>query len=164
MEKKIRTSNLDQELNRLKSQNLVLPKNPLRAAMAAQEMYGMASSRSLQQDLTRISSGDNEATLKTIRENSRLSRAMRTSRMNKVGSSGDVYSAIPRFYDPMEYWDLSGLPWNMADEGHRHKLHKWMRLYYMTHYLVPILVDIFTRFPLAGMSLQSKDDQLTNFY
>jgi hypothetical protein len=165
MEKKIRTSNLDQELSRLKSQNLILPKNPLRAAMAAQEMYGMASSRSLQSDLTRISSGDNEATLKTIRENTRLARAMRPSRMQKTGGAGgDAYAAIPRFYDPMEYWDLSGLPWNMADEGHRHKLHKWMRLYYMTHYLVPILVDIFTRFPLAGMYLNSKDDQLTAFY
>jgi hypothetical protein len=163
MDKKIRTSNLDQELLRLKNQNLVLPKNPLRAAMSAQEMYGMASSRSLEKDLSRVSGGDNEATLKTIRENTRLSRAMRTSRMNKVGGS-DTFSAIPRFYDPMEYWDLSGLPWNMADEGHRHKLHKWMRLYYMTHYLVPILVDIFTRFPLSGMYLQSKDDQLTSFY
>src|SRR5665213_1870526 len=51
---------------------------------------------------------------------------------------GDVFNAIPRFYDPLEYWDLSGLPWNVADEGHRHKLHKWLRLYYATHYLVPI--------------------------
>lgn len=164
MEKKIRTSGLDQELTRLKNQNLVLPKNPLRAAISAKEMYGMASSRSLQSDLTRISSGDNEETLKIMRENSRLARAVRSSRMRKMASSGDSYAAIPRFYDPMEYWDLSGLPWNMADEGHRHKLHKWMRLYYMTHYLVPILVDIFTRFPLAGMYLQSKDDQLTAFY
>jgi hypothetical protein len=71
---------------------------------------------------------------------------------------------MPRFYDPMEYWDLSGLPWNMADEGHRHKLHKWLRLFYATHYLVPILIDIFTRFPLVGMSLESKDKSLTAFY
>jgi hypothetical protein len=64
----------------------------------------------------------------------------------------------------MEYWDLSGLPWNMADEGHRHKLHKWLRLYYATHRLVPILVDIFTRFPLVGMHLYSKDKKITEFY
>lgn len=164
MEKKPRTSNLDRELGRLKGQNLVLPRNPLRATMAVQDMYGMASSRSLREDLTRISSTDNEAHIAMMRENTRLSRAVRASRMQKTGAASDVYAAIPRFYDPMEYWDLSGLPWNMADEGHRHKLHKWMRLYYMTHYLVPILVDIFTRFPLAGMYLSSKDDQLTKFY
>ena len=164
MEKKIRTSDLDRELTRLKNQSLTLPKNPMRALGSVQEMYGMAKSGSLKEDLTRINGGDNEAQLKIIRENTRLARAVRASRMQKTSTSGDVYAAIPRFYDPMEYWDLSGLPWNMADEGHRHKLHKWMRLYYMTHYLVPILVDIFTRFPLAGMYLESKDDQLTAFY
>lgn len=88
--------------------------------------------------------------------------------MPKFGSSGgmggDVVNAIPRFYDPLEYWDLSGLPWNVQDEGHRHKLHKWLRLYYATHYLVPILVDIFTRFPLVGMELESKDNKITEFY
>ena len=75
-----------------------------------------------------------------------------------------MLAAIPRFYDPMEFWDLSGMPFNMADEAHRHKLHKWMRLYYSTHYLVPTLVDIYTRFPLSGLSLYSKDKQLTSFY
>jgi len=83
-----------------------------------------------------------------------------------VGTStgGDAYNAIPRFYDPLEYWDISGLPWNVADEGHRHKLHKWLRLYYATHYLVPILIDIFTRFPLVGMELECKDPKLKEVY
>jgi hypothetical protein len=52
----------------------------------------------------------------------------------------------------------------MADEGHRHKLHKWLRLYYATHYLVPILIDIFTRFPLVGMDFYCKDKKLAEFY
>lgn len=90
----------------------------------------------------------------------------KTSMIGGGGSpmGGDVYSAIPRFYDPLEYWDLSGLPWNVADEGHRHKLHKWLRLYYATHYLVPILIDIFTRFPLVGMELEGKDPSLNEIY
>jgi hypothetical protein len=90
----------------------------------------------------------------------------KTAVVNGGGSplGGDVYNGIPRFYDPLEYWDLSGLPWNVADEGHRHKLHKWLRLYYATHYLVPILVDIFTRFPLVGMELSCKDSALTDVY
>ncbi len=90
----------------------------------------------------------------------------RTSMLGGGGNAlgGDVYNAIPRFYDPLEYWDISGLPWNVADEGHRHKLHKWLRLYYATHYLVPILIDIFTRFPLVGMELESPDQKLTAIY
>src|SRR5271166_1178932 len=81
-----------------------------------------------------------------------------------VPSGTDAQNAIPRFYDPLEYWDLSGLPWNVADEGHRHKLHKWLRLYYATHYLVPTLIDIFTRFPLIGMEFECKDHALTDIY
>lgn len=90
----------------------------------------------------------------------------KTSMLGGAGSplGGDVYNAIPRFYDPLEYWDLSGLPWNVADEGHRHKLHKWLRLYYATHYLVPVLVDIFTRFPLVGLELSCKDPALVEIY
>jgi hypothetical protein len=95
------------------------------------------------------------------------SRMQRTSVIGGGGGSpmgGDALNAIPRFYDPLEYWDLSGLPWNVADEGHRHKLHKWLRLYYATHYLVPQLVDIFTRFPLAGLELQHEDPALRRVY
>jgi hypothetical protein len=128
-----------------------------------------------------------------LRENAALSRAMGAKRgLSRQGSmshearrnrhdrlypklagqhfamgspvGGDVMNAIPRFYDPLEYWDLSGLPWNVQDEGHRHKLHKWLRLYYATHYLVPILVDIFTRFPLVGMELECKDPYIRDFY
>jgi hypothetical protein len=96
----------------------------------------------------------------------RWSGTMHTSVVGGSSNSmgGDVLNAIPRFYDPLEYWDLSGLPWNVADEGHRHKLHKWLRLYYATHYLVPILVDIFTRFPLVGMELQHEDTALKDVY
>lgn len=95
------------------------------------------------------------------------SQAREQSNMQHYGATsvgGDVFNAVPRFYDPLEYWDISGLPWNVEDEGHRHKLHKWLRLYYATHYLVPILVDIFTRFPLVGMELESKDPLLKDFY
>lgn len=95
---------------------------------------------------------------------SAMGRSRRISAMRRTAASQDVAIAIPRFYDPLEYWDLSGLPWNMADEGHRHKLHKWLRLYYATHWLVPILIDIFTRFPLIGMHLYSPDKKITSFY
>lgn len=98
----------------------------------------------------------------------RESRTARQERLYpKLGATQgtpDALAATPRFYDPLEYWDLSGLPWNVADEGHRHKLHKWLRLYYATHYLIPLLVDIFTRFPLVGAHLECKDPKLQEFY
>ncbi len=176
-------SSLNAELEKLRNRGLVLPKHPGRAAQAAVGGYDAykqlqnAASADLNRGSMRLGrpiSADNydsPEVQRIMRENGALTRAMgdkrATSRRLASGAGmmgNDVYNAIPRFYDPLEYWDLSGLPWNVADEGHRHKLHKWLRLYYATHYLVPILVDIFTRFPLVGMELECKDSQLTTFY
>lgn len=166
MAKKSRTHGLDAQVDNLLKRGVALPRHPLRASQAANEMHQMAKAPGqLRRDMMQgavNADGPNGRHIDQLRENSRLTKQMRNSRMQKTGS--DVWAAIPRFYDPMEYWDLSGLPWNMADEGHRHKLHKWLRLYYATHYLVPILIDIFTRFPLVGMELESKDKELSNFY
>jgi hypothetical protein len=179
------TANLNAELARLRSRGLVLPKHPGRAAQAyaggydAYQQLQRTASRDIDRASMRLGrtiSSDNydsPEVQRILNENAALTRAMGAKRANSsrmqrtAGGSpigGDVYNAIPRFYDPLEYWDLSGLPWNVQDEGHRHKLHKWLRLYYATHYLVPILVDIFTRFPLVGMELESKDPYIKDFY
>jgi hypothetical protein len=157
----------------LKSRGVALPKNSARAQLEALEMHRMGSLgiERRHADIlgTNVEFGPPGSTgsLHQLQEQNRIAGEMARSRrrLGSVNSGGsDAFAAIPRFYDPIEYWDLSGLPWNMADEGHRHKLHKWMRLYYATHHLVPILIDIFTRFPLVGMELKSKDKKLTQFY
>lgn len=164
------TSRLDAAVKNLKARGTSLPRNSARAQLSAATMHQMAGmgTTARHADLTRIASGQVQ-TAAEIEANNRLIRAMGeqrrlSSRRKVAGSGGDVYAAIPRFYAPLEYWDLSGLPWNVADEGHRHKLHKWLRLYYATHYLVPILIDIFTRFPLVGMELKCKDKKVQSFY
>lgn len=171
------TSRLDKELKELRKAGLILPKNPMRAASTAQEMQKMVSQKaSLQGDVSALdvldrwgkSSSISPEVAAITRNNAALMSAMGKQRsishMRRTSSSPDVAIAVPRFYDPLEYWDLSGLPWNMADEGHRHKLHKWLRLYYATHWLIPILIDIFTRFPLIGLHFYCKDKKITEFY
>lgn len=159
------TRRMDEIVRNLQSRGVSLPQNGNRARMEALSMHRMATAAPGSPE----SYGFQGEEAKAIEENTRLIKAMgaqRTAsrRTAATGGGGDVFAAMPRFYDPMEYWDLTGLPWNMADEGHRHKLHKWLRLYYATHYLVPILIDIFTRFPLVGMELKCKDKSLTSFY
>jgi hypothetical protein len=160
------TNALDRRVANLQKRGVSLPRNPYRARLSANGMHELAREpgalrRTLDESFVKMGrerpKQENQELISQMRANRQMSRTA-----SAVG--GDVYSAIPRFYDPMEYWDLSGLPWNMADEGHRHKLHKWLRLFYATHYLVPILIDIFTRFPLVGMKLESKDKALTRFY
>lgn len=175
------TDKLNAQVENLKKRGVALPKNPARAKLAAATMHEMATAtggplkaaigdQAYGQTRGRIGKTQVSQTVSEIEQNNELMRAMGDSRRlgrrvaSSGGGGGDTYSAIPRFYDPLEFWDLNGLPWNIADEGHRHKLHKWLRLFYATHYLVPILIDIFTRFPLVGMELDSKDKKLQRFY
>jgi hypothetical protein len=175
---------LKRAVKELKARGVSLPSHPYRAQQAAIDYSRTASSPFPLRDSLRGISGDKE--LGDMKRNNEIIREMGVQRRlgtgggrytssleqfrrlsaanspNTIGS--DVAMALPRFYDPLEYWDITGLPWNMADEGHRHKLHKWLRLYYSTHYLVPILIDIFTRFPLVGMHLEHKDSKLVGFY
>lgn len=154
----------------LARRGVALPRNEARARLEAVSLHKMATSgvQKRAEDFGIVQSpgadgvkDETQALIKAMGQRRAVSK--RVEATSSLGG-GDVYAAIPRFYDPLEYWDLSGLPWNVADEGHRHKLHKWLRLYYATHYLIPILIDIFTRFPLVGMELKSKDTKLTEFY
>lgn len=166
------TQLLDQEVEKMKERGVAMPRSRFQARRDVLRMHQMANTPGDLNKTLKVVSTQNAQTLSEMEENKRLIREFGTQRAishrQRIGSGsaagGDTYAAIPRFYDPMEYWDLSGLPWNMADEGHRHKLHKWLRLFYATHYLVPILIDIFTRFPLVGMELECKDKDLTKFY
>lgn len=155
----VNTSKLDNEVERMARKQIVLPRHSLRTQAGAQ--YSADHVRELLMGKT--SSDPNARSVKELDGNTRIINSMRRARTASAGGS-DAWAALPRFYDPMEYWDISGLPWNMADEGHRRKLHKWLRLFYSTHYLIPILIDIFTRFPLVGMELYCKDQKLADFY
>ncbi len=86
--------------------------------------------------------------------------------MRRHGSLGgdDIFAAIPRFYSPMEYFQAQKIPYRINVEAERFKLYQWLDLFYRTHYLIPILVDIFTRFPLVGIELECPDSELKTFY
>jgi hypothetical protein len=91
-------------------------------------------------------------------------RRMASRRVGNAGGTGDIFAAMPRYYNPMEYFQQQKIPWNINKDQERYQLYQWLDLFYRTHYLVPILVDIFTRFPLVGIELHSRDPQLREFY
>lgn len=87
-----------------------------------------------------------------------------STRLGMSGAGGNVYAALPRFYHPEDWFRSSQVPYNIRDDKQRFELYKWLDLFYRTHWLIPMLVDIFTRFPLVGVELFSPDKQLTSFY
>jgi hypothetical protein len=99
------------------------------------------------------------------RNNRKTASAMRKlSGYSSTAVGGDVFAAIPRFYSPLEYFEQTQIPYDINNKKHRFELYKWLDLFYRTHYLIPILVDIFTRFPLVGVDFFGPDEELNNFY
>lgn len=91
-------------------------------------------------------------------------RRAASTRLGMSSSGGNVYAALPRMYHPEDWFKYSQVPYNIRDDKQRFELYKWLDLFYRTHWLVPMLVDIFTRFPLVGVELFSQDKALTTFY
>lgn len=99
------------------------------------------------------------------RGNIKTASAMRKlSGFSSTAVGGDVFAAIPRFYSPLEYFEQTQIPYDINNKKHRFELYKWLDLFYRTHYLIPILIDIFTRFPLVGIDFFGKDEELNQFY
>lgn len=100
---------------------------------------------------------------KLLQENqSRLAGNTSTTGMSRTASN--VQMALPKQREPLGSLRDKNIPYDYTDEEELVEIRRWSRLYYATHDLVPLLVDIYAKFPTAGMSLQSKDPELTKFY
>ena len=91
-------------------------------------------------------------------------RSHRMQRSGSLGSAPSMQMATGRPRDPMWYWKQNNIPFNFADPTELHRIREFCRLLYVTHPLIAACVDIFSKFPLQGMHMECKDDQLTDFY
>ena len=57
-----------------------------------------------------------------------------------------------------------GIPFNVDDDEELKEIRRWCRLFYSTHDLVPLLIDIYSKFPCVGMEFDSKDPLIKKFY
>lgn len=81
-----------------------------------------------------------------------------------IGRGGDVSFATGRPRDPMFYWKQNNLPYDATKPGELQKIRAFCRLLYQTHPIIGSCVDIYSKYPLLGMELTCKDEQLTDFY
>jgi hypothetical protein len=70
----------------------------------------------------------------------------------------------PRCASPLAHLMDKGIPWNVNDPKELIELRRWCRLFYSTHDLVPLLIDIYSKFPVTGLEFQSKDPLIEKFY
>lgn len=103
-------------------------------------------------------------------KNQRLRLENQTKLANSTSATGmtrtasNIQMALPKQREPLGTLKDQSIPYDYTDEEELKEIRRWARLYYATHDLVPLLVDIYAKFPTAGMSLDSKDPEVTAFY
>ena len=71
-----------------------------------------------------------------------------------IGSSGsNMQIAMPKIRQPMGTLGDQGVPFNVDDEEELREIRRWCRLFYQTHDLVPLLIDIYSKFPCVGLHI-----------
>lgn len=86
----------------------------------------------------------------------------------RVASGGSLALATGRPKDPLWYWRQGNLPYNIWDDPmgtEMARVRELCRLLYVTHPLLGSAVDIYCRYPLAGMEVVCpKDKSVAEFH
>ncbi|AVO24963.1 portal protein [Rhodococcus phage Finch] len=92
-------------------------------------------------------------------ENRKLISAMR-----KTAGGGNIQMALPKVREPMSSFKDKGIPFDTTKPQELKTIRHWARMFYSTHDLIPLLIDIYSKFPLVGLEFTSKDPQIKDFY
>ena len=109
-------------------------------------------------------SSQDENTDKVIAEMRANRRVNAKTAAVSSGVAGDLGFATGRPRDPIFYWRQNNLPYDFDKEDELRKIRKFLRLLYITHPILASCVDIFSKYPILGLEITSKDDKITDFY
>ena len=157
------------ELNKMRQSGITLPRNPVTRRVAAKDMLNNAKNGSLFNDVASMPTEGRDR-LNNLRMGGMggvdLSGMANTvGRRTAAAHGSDSQWALPKLHDPFEYWRERTWWFNMEDPDEQtRKIRDWARLMYTTHYLVPSLIDIYTRYPLLDIELVHPDKRISEFY
>lgn len=148
--------NGDTEMRRLRQAGYTLPNSTVQARIEAKKVANTATTHGSMEDAA----------------NRALTAQMRRQKMSSVrGASGgmtrtasNVQMAMPKIRQPFSSLQDKGIPFNVQDPTELTELRRWCRLWYTTHDLVPLLIDIYSKFPTVGLEFQSTDKKIQEFY
>jgi len=127
---------------------------------SARDAYQEAAFKRLGKSLIRggAAQTDGSPEAEQMRRNRRVA-------MKKTGAATPTMAfATGRPRDPLFYWKQNNLPYEIDDEAQLRQLRQYCRLLYQTHPVIASCIDIYTKYPLLGMELRCKDEQITQFY
>lgn len=102
-----------------------------------------------------------------MRKNRRVNNKIANAQAPAAGAGrggSQLSFATGRPRDPLFYWRQNNLPWDVAKDDELKKIREYCRLLYISHPIVASCIDIYSKYPLLGMELVCKDEQLTEFY
>lgn len=138
--------NPNAEMRRLRQANYTLPNSNVQARIEAKRVAETVERGSLV-DMA------NRATMNDMRK---------SAGMMRTGSN--MQMALPKVRQPLSTLMDKGIPFNIQDPKELIELRRWCRLFYSTHDLVPLLIDIYSKFPVVGLEFQCKDTKIRDFY
>ena len=139
------TSNLNEEMSRLRKSGHALPYSQTEARREAQNIKASVNNRTLTQEMRR-------------------SRARTASTIGTGSGGSNLQVAVPKVRKPMSSLADKDIPYDVNDLESLQEVRRWARLFYTTHDLVPLLVDIYAEFPVTGFTIESKDPEIKDFY
>lgn len=86
----------------------------------------------------------------------------KVSGMRRTGAN--MQMALPKQRVPMGSLMDKGIPYDTSDPKELAEARKLCRLYYRTHDLIPLLIDIYAKFPVIGLEFECKDSLIEKFY
>jgi len=155
------------ELSRMRKEGITGSSNPVRHRIETQEMLrNVRTGGSLAGDISRTPPEGRQRLNGLGSDFLGENRMARTSNRRTAAATGsDAQWAWPKLHDPFEYWRERTWWFNMEDPDEQtRKIRDWARLLYTTHYLVPSLIDIYTRYPLLDVELIHPDKRISEFY
>ena len=138
--------NWQNEVSKLRRMGASMPNSPTQARAEAMAMRESVNNRSL------------IASMNRNRVNNYRGRQFTAFQ----GSNMQI--ALPKVRQPLGTLADKGIPFNVDDEDELKDIRRWSRLFYATHDLVPLLIDIYSKFPVVGLEFDSKDPLIKKFY
>ena len=138
--------NWQNEVNKLRRMGAAMPNSPSQARAEAINMQAAINNRTLTASMNR----------------SKLGGYRGRQFFGNNGSNMQI--ALPKVRQPLGTLADKGIPFNVEDDEELKDIRRWSRLFYATHDLVPLLIDIYSKFPVVGLEFDSKDPLIKKFY
>ena len=136
----------ENEVTKLRKMGASMPNSPTQARAEAMNMQAAVNNRSLTASMNR----------------SRM--ANYRGRQFTAFQGSNMQIALPKVRQPLGTMADKGIPFNVEDDEELKSIRRWSRLFYATHDLVPLLIDIYSKFPVVGLEFDSKDPLIKKFY